>query len=227
MPAEVVEAVRNQLTVHKVHDMKKVTRALVRKYLRDLKHIKVTRKDGTTYITEGPKFYKHTSQIAQRISGRQEVVIPPWITRKIRQMFSVIGMCVCDERIASRTVPAGPDPVSSLAEVAFDEIRPEYRKNFSNYAPVINHLLELLDDPEADRLMRFFPKLKSKDKHLDQVGRCGACIFTGSKTSVDSRHGFPAGGLVGEGMQPCTMAVSAPFCICCRFDSPTSNQHFS
>lgn len=54
------------------------------------------------------------------------------------------------------------------AEVAFDEIRPEYRKNFSNYAPVINHLLELLDDPEADKLMKFFPKLKSKDKHLDQ-----------------------------------------------------------
>lgn len=137
---------KNQLTVHKITDMKKVTRALVRKYLRDLKHIKVTRKDGTTYITEGPKFYKHTSQIAQRISGRQEVVIPPWITRKIRQMFSVI-------------------------EVAFDEIRPEYRKNFSNYAPVINHLLELLDDPEADKLMKFFPKLKSKDKHLDQVGK--------------------------------------------------------
>ena len=143
VPQEVVNEVKNQLTIHKVHDMKKVTRALVRKYLRDLKHIKVTRKDGTTYITEGPKFYKHTSQIAQRISGRQEVVIPPWITRKIRQMFSVI-------------------------EVAFDEIRPEYRKNFSNYAPVINHLLELLDDPEADKLMRFFPKLKSKDKHLDQ-----------------------------------------------------------
>jgi hypothetical protein len=83
--------VKKQLTIHKVSDMKKVTRALVRKYLRDLKHIKVTRKDGTTYITEGPKYYKHTSQIAQRISGRQEVVIPPWITRKIRRMFSVIG----------------------------------------------------------------------------------------------------------------------------------------
>jgi len=40
--------------------------------------------------------------------------------------------------------------------------------NFSNYAPVINHLLELLDDPEADALMRHFPKLKSKDTHLDQ-----------------------------------------------------------
>lgn len=56
----------------------------------------------------------------------------------------------------------------SVIEVAFDEIRPEYRKNFSNYAPVINHLLELLDDPEADALMKHFPKLKSKDKHLDQ-----------------------------------------------------------
>ncbi len=91
VPAEVVDEVKKQLTIHKVSDMKKVTRALVRKYLRDLKHIKVTRKDGTTYITEGPKYYKHTSQIAQRISGRQEVVIPPWITRKIRRMFSVIG----------------------------------------------------------------------------------------------------------------------------------------
>lgn len=143
VPEEVVEEVRKVLAIHKVTDMKKVTRALVRKYLRDLTYIKVTRKDGSTYITEGPKYYKHTSQIAQRISGRQEVVIPPWITRKIRRMFSVI-------------------------EVAFDEIRPEYRKNFSNYAPVINHLLELLDDPEADALMKHFPKLKSKDKHLDQ-----------------------------------------------------------
>ena len=168
VPQEVVDEVKKQLTIHKVSDMKKVTRALVRKYLRDLKHIKVTRKDGTTYITEGPKFYKHTSQIAQRISGRQEVVIPQWITRKIRQMFGVIGIVVCDERIASRTNPLDLIPVSFFAEVAFDEIRPEYRKNFSNYAPVISHLLELLDDPEADRLMRFFPKLKSKDKHLDQ-----------------------------------------------------------
>ncbi len=89
-----MQEVRKQLTIHKVTDMKKVTRALVRKYLRDLKHIEVARKDSSTYITEGPKYYKHTSQIAQRISGRQEVCIPPWITRKIRRMFSVIGRCV-------------------------------------------------------------------------------------------------------------------------------------
>ena len=162
-----VEEVRKQLTIHKVTDMNKVTRALVRKYLRDLKHIKATRKDGSTYITEGPKYYKHTSQIAQRISGRQEVVIPPWITRKIRRMFSVIGTCTgWLDRTELPPFVRNYRPI--VAEVAFDEIRPEYRKNFSNYAPVINHLLELLDDPEADALMKHFPKLKSKDKHLDQ-----------------------------------------------------------
>lgn len=77
----------------------------------------------------------------------------------------------------------------SVIEVAFDEIRPEYRKNFSNYAPVINHLLELLDDPEADSLMKHFPRLKSKDKHLDQVGK-GTSVITKSlqRNKVTSCH---------------------------------------
>lgn len=67
--------------------------------------------------------------------------------------------------------------------MAFDEIRPEYRKNFSNYAPVINHLLELMDDPEADALMRHFPKLKSKDTHLDQVEAANRTSFSRSRLS--------------------------------------------
>lgn len=96
--------------------------------------------------------------------------------------------------------------------MAFDEIRPEYRKNFSNYAPVINHLLELLDDPEADKLMRFFPKLKSKDKHLDQVGKRNekkAFLFP----YIFDYRDFRAGAPLGEGVQPGAMAVSLLLCL--------------
>lgn len=72
VPAEVVEAVREEFRRHRVTDKRQMTKAAVRRHL---KRIRMSR------------WYDHCAQIARELSGIQEVVIPDDVQQKLRVLF--------------------------------------------------------------------------------------------------------------------------------------------
>jgi hypothetical protein len=73
VPDDIIAKVSEELRRHKVTEPKLITRAKVRQHLKRLNLA---------------QFYKHTAQIARRLSGNTEVVIPDSIQRRLRKMVS-------------------------------------------------------------------------------------------------------------------------------------------
>lgn len=125
---EVLTQVANEFKKNRFVQSEDFTTKRVREYLKKLKL---------------NKYYEHSTQIAQAISGILAKKISPEQERRLRTMFQII-------------------------QVPFEEVCPADRKNFPSYSYILHKFCELL---EYDDIIHMFPLLKSREKlfQLDKI----------------------------------------------------------
>jgi hypothetical protein len=121
IPTHVLEAVREEYRKSRTTKRSEITPQKTRQFLKKLNLV---------------KYYEHTHQITQSLSGISAPKLSPQLESKLRQMFVAI-------------------------QTPFSRHAPPHRKNFLSYNYVIHKCLELLG---KDEFLIYFPLLKSRIK---------------------------------------------------------------
>lgn len=128
IPHEVADMVKKEYVKNRFTNPSDVTNVRTRQYLKILKL---------------NKYYEHSPQISEIISGIKTAKMSETQEKKLRMMFTMI-------------------------QKPFDEVCPPERKNFPSYSYILHKFCELL---EYDDLKDRFPLLKSREKlfQLDKI----------------------------------------------------------
>jgi DNA-directed RNA polymerase subunit RPC12/RpoP len=125
IPNEILDEIKGEFRKERIQDLGCITQDKVKSVLKKLGY---------------NKFYEHTRQITNILSGKPPPTISNQLYDKIIKMFIEI-------------------------QVPFEEVCPKNRKNFFSYNYILFKFCELLDQHEH---MELFPLLKSREKLYQQ-----------------------------------------------------------
>jgi hypothetical protein len=125
IPSEILDEIKGEFRKERIQDLGCITQCKVKTVLKKLGY---------------NKFYEHTRQITNILSGKPPPTISNQLYDKIINMFIEI-------------------------QIPFEEVCPKNRKNFFSYNYILYKFCELLDQHEH---MELFPLLKSRDKLYQQ-----------------------------------------------------------